>query len=157
MSVLSNVIEDFIKEMLAFGETELQRNELAHRFGCAPSQINYVLSTRFSLDRGYIISSRRGGGGYIKITRVELDKDSCLLELVMRLSDKPLPAKEAKGMLKQLGELGALTCREAALTGSALDALSALPLEGMDDLRSRMLCAMLTALMGQNAGHKNDF
>ncbi len=124
MSVLSNAIEEFIKEMLSYGETELQRNELAQRFGCAPSQINYVLTTRFSLDRGYIITSRRGGGGYIKITRIKLDKDGCLLELVMRLAKQPLTNKEAKGMLAQLYELGALTGREAALMYAALETLT---------------------------------
>ncbi|MDO5311272.1 MAG: CtsR family transcriptional regulator [Clostridia bacterium] len=70
---LSNLIEDFIKEMISedkSGEVELKRNELADRFGCVPSQINYVISTRFSPERGYIVESRRGGGGYIRITRV---------------------------------------------------------------------------------------
>ncbi len=157
MSVLSNAIEEFIKELLSFGETELQRNELAQRFGCAPSQINYVLTTRFSLDRGYIITSRRGGGGCIKITRVALDKDGCLLELVMRLSGKPLSSKEAKGMLSQLYELGAISGREAALTGAALDALAAHPLDDPDGARSNTMRAMLTALMGQNNGHSNEF
>ncbi len=154
MSVLSNAIEEFIKEMLSYGETELQRNELAQRFGCAPSQINYVLTTRFSLDRGYIITSRRGGGGYIKITRIELDKDGCLQELVMRLSGKPLAEKEAKGMLAQLYELGAVTAREAALMNAALDTLR-VESEAETHLRSKTMRAMLTALMGQNTGHNN--
>ncbi len=155
MSVLSNAIEEFIKEMLSYGETELQRNELAQRFGCAPSQINYVLTTRFSLDRGYIITSRRGGGGYIKITRIKLDKDGCLLELVMRLADKPITGKEAKGMLAQLYELGAISAREAALMFAALETLSnAAGAEG-DAVRSEAMRAMLTALMGQNTGHES--
>ncbi len=157
MSVLSNAIEEFIKEMLSFGETELQRNELAQRFGCAPSQINYVLTTRFSLDRGYIITSRRGGGGFIKITRVALDKDGCLLDWAVRLSGKPLASKEAKGMLAQLCELGALTGREAVLMCAALDALDAVPTDDPDAVRSQTVRAMLTALLGQNAGHKNEF
>ncbi len=154
MSVLSNAIEEFIKEMLSFGETELQRNELAQRFGCAPSQINYVLTTRFSLDRGYIITSRRGGGGYIKITRIKLDKDGCLLELVMRLAKQPLTNKEAKGMLAQLYELGALTGREAALMYAALETLTVSEAEA-DATRSKVMRAMLTALMGQNTGHES--
>ena len=64
MARLSDIIEDFIKSLLKHseGELQLQRNELAEYFECAPSQINYVLATRFSLDRGYYIESRRGGG-----------------------------------------------------------------------------------------------
>ncbi|MFA9424475.1 MAG: CtsR family transcriptional regulator, partial [Sedimentibacter sp.] len=73
MSNLSNIIEDFIKELMEannYKTIEIQRNILAHQFDCAPSQINYVLTTRFNNDRGYIVESRRGGGGCIKIFRV---------------------------------------------------------------------------------------
>ena len=65
MAQLSDNIEHFIKELMCDDtHIELRRNELAQHFGCAPSQINYVLATRFSVDHGYIIESRRGGGGY---------------------------------------------------------------------------------------------
>ena len=69
---LSDSIEQFIKDLLKeeSTEVELKRNELAEYFGCAPSQINYVLATRFSPDHGYLTESRRGGGGYIRIVRV---------------------------------------------------------------------------------------
>ena len=69
---LSDTIEQFIKTMLQQGqpEIELKRNELAEYFHCAPSQINYVLATRFTPDHGYVISSQRGGGGCIRIVRV---------------------------------------------------------------------------------------
>ena len=63
---LSNIIEDFINEMLREangGEIELKRNALAEKFSCVPSQINYVITTRFSPERGYLVESRRGGGG----------------------------------------------------------------------------------------------
>lgn len=68
-SGVSDAIESFIKALLQGDETqvELQRNELAARFGCAPSQINYVLSTRFTCEHGYRIESRRGGGGYVRV------------------------------------------------------------------------------------------
>ena len=68
---LSDSIEQFIKDLLneEATEVELKRNELAEYFGCAPSQINYVLATRFSPDHGYLTESRRGGGGYIRIVR----------------------------------------------------------------------------------------
>ncbi len=69
---LSDSIETFIKALMTEEEpaVELKRNELAEYFGCAPSQINYVLATRFTVDNGYLIESRRGGGGYIRIVRV---------------------------------------------------------------------------------------
>ena len=74
MARLTDIIEKFIKEMINEDEENkilIQRNELADQFICAPSQINYVLSTRFTYAKGYIIESRRGGGGYISIKKIE--------------------------------------------------------------------------------------
>ena len=73
MRLLSDCIEDFIKTLMEdeTHEIELRRNELAEHFQCAPSQINYVLATRFSVDHGYIIESRRGGGGFVRIVRIQ--------------------------------------------------------------------------------------
>ena len=83
MSAISDSIEKFILSLLEEEDTiELQRNELAHYFSCAPSQINYVLATRFNLDRGYAIESRRGGGGYIRVVKVNTDKNNFLYQLV---------------------------------------------------------------------------
>lgn len=80
MARLSDVIEEFIKTLLmeSEGQLEVQRNELADYFECAPSQINYVLATRFSLNHGYYIESKRGGGGYIRIVRLDVDKNDYL-------------------------------------------------------------------------------
>ncbi|WP_244834323.1 CtsR family transcriptional regulator [Clostridium sp. BJN0001] len=79
MARLSDIIEEFIKEM--FNESNentvfIQRNELADQFQCAPSQINYVLTTRFSYDKGYLIESKRGGGGHIAIKQLEYDNSN---------------------------------------------------------------------------------
>ena len=84
MARLSDMIEEFIKALLeeSNGQLELQRNELADYFECAPSQINYVLATRFSLDRGYYIESRRGGGGYIRIIRLDMDNNDYIMYLL---------------------------------------------------------------------------
>lgn len=86
MSNISDRIEKFILESIG-EETSLDfsRNELAEFFGCVPSQINYVLSTRFSTKRGYIIESQKGGGGYTRITRIDLDKDSYINSLLNNL------------------------------------------------------------------------
>ena len=85
MARLSDVIEDFIKQM--FNENDenvifIQRNELADQFRCAPSQINYVLTTRFTYEKGYLIESKRGGGGHIAIKQLEQDSASKREELI---------------------------------------------------------------------------
>jgi len=105
VSVLSDSIEMFIKEMMKqTDEIALQRNELAQYFSCAPSQINYVLSTRFTPDRGYLIISRRGGGGYIRITRVDMDRDSLLHDMLTNQLSARLPYRQCEGMLLRLKE-----------------------------------------------------
>ena len=80
---MSNIIANMILDMLREeGETEIQRNELAQTLGCVPSQINYVISSRFTPEQGYIVESRRGGGGYIRIARVKYDKAAMLMHVV---------------------------------------------------------------------------
>ena len=91
---LSNIIEEFIKEMLEESrEIELQRNELASRFNCVPSQINYVISTRFSPERGYSVESRRGGGGYIRITRTAPKDEGYIIHAVNAIGNHILYKK----------------------------------------------------------------
>ena len=80
---LSNVIAQMISDMLEEkNEIEIQRNILAQDLGCVPSQINYVLSSRFTPERGYVVESRRGGGGFIKISRITYDKSSLLSQII---------------------------------------------------------------------------
>ena len=79
---ISDLIANFLQDCLdesGDGVLEIQRGELAQRFNCVPSQINYVMSTRFSPERGYIVESRRGGNGYIRITRVQVDRETLLM------------------------------------------------------------------------------
>lgn len=82
---MSDIITARILNMLEqseLGTAEIQRNELAALIGCVPSQINYVLSSRFTPEHGYVIESRRGGGGYIRITKVRLDRSSALMHII---------------------------------------------------------------------------
>ena len=128
---LSDSIETFIKTLLAEDEpeVELKRNELAEYFGCAPSQINYVLATRFSPDHGYLIESRRGGGGYIRIVRI------------------------VQSGAQQLTEQKLVTAQEAALMRAAMSAQAlAIPIpDSMKDAqRARIFKAMLTSIARQN-------
>lgn len=86
---MSNIIANMILEMLKEdGETEIQRNELAQEIGCVPSQINYVISSRFTPEQGYTVESRRGGGGYIRITRAKYDKNAMIMHVVNTVGDK---------------------------------------------------------------------
>ena len=86
---ISDIIESFIDEMfLQDDSVELKRNELAANIGCVPSQINYVLQTRFTTERGYIVESRRGGGGYIKITKVQMDSHELIRHILSSLGER---------------------------------------------------------------------
>ncbi|MBQ7596342.1 MAG: CtsR family transcriptional regulator [Clostridia bacterium] len=80
---MSNEIANMILHMLEQdGFTEIQRNDFAQRLGCVPSQINYVISSRFTPEHGYIVESRRGGGGYVRISRVSYDKGAALMHVI---------------------------------------------------------------------------
>ena len=87
--LLSDMIEDIINEMLKEneGSVEFKRNDIAVKFGCVPSQINYVIASRFTPEKGYIVESRRGGGGFIKIRQVQYDKTSYIMHFVNAVGD----------------------------------------------------------------------
>ena len=153
MRPLSDVIEAFIKELMAEEQSqiELKRNELAEYFRCAPSQINYVLATRFTPDHGYIIESRRGGGGYIRIIRVAMrDQGERLMQLVSRRLAGPIGENEAAAIIAGLRQQGVVDAREARLMRAAVSAGAiSLPLNIKDALRAAILRAMLLALVHQ--------
>ena len=121
---LSDSIETFIKTLLAEDEpeVELKRNELAEYFGCAPSQINYVLATRFSPDHGYLIESRRGGGGYIRIVRIVQSGAQQLMYLINERIGDAIGEEEASRLVQQLTEQKLVTAQEAALMRAAMSA-----------------------------------
>lgn len=98
MAILSDSIEQFIKSLLEeYDEMiELQRNELANYFSCAPSQINYVLATRFSPEKGYYVESKRGGGGYIKLVRIDTDQHTYISSLLNRELAKVRSGKKGR-------------------------------------------------------------
>ena len=145
---LSNLIEEFIKEMMSEenGAIELKRNELAGRFGCVPSQINYVISTRFSPERGYIVESRRGGGGYIKITRVAPKEGNMMMHIVNAVGDY-LPYRDAVAIIRNCYDYDLITENEAKLIIAAMTE-KALPLKQpeQDYIRAILLKNMLVTL-----------
>ncbi|MBU5438686.1 CtsR family transcriptional regulator [Tissierella sp. MSJ-40] len=123
MTGLSNIIEQFIKEMLEETENgivEIQRNELAEYFECAPSQINYVLTTRFTPYKGYYIESRRGGGGYIKIVKVSIDEYEDINHIIVNTIGNSITKNKAYHIIEGLIEENIITKREGELMKSAL-------------------------------------
>ena len=145
MAQLSDSIEQFIKELMeSDAQVELRRNELAHHFGCAPSQINYVLATRFSVDHGYIIESRRGGGGYIRIVRMRERSPETLLSAIIERIGNSISEESAAALIANLMERKIVTSREARLMRAAVgrNAL-ALPVSAKDVLRASVLSNMV--------------
>ena len=152
---LSDSIEHFIKTMLSeeSTEVELKRNELAEYFGCAPSQINYVLATRFSPDHGYLTESRRGGGGYIRIVRVVESGSQRLMYLINERIGDSLEEDECLRLISQLKEQRIVTADEAALMASALStrALSVpVPDALKNAMRAKMMKSMLMTIAARN-------
>ena len=110
---IARIIEKMLEEN--GGELELQRNKLAIDVGCVPSQINYVISSRFNQDRGYIVESRRGGGGYIKIRKIVFDTKTSFLMHMLSAIGESIDALSAKAMLVSLYDNSLITDRELSL------------------------------------------
>ena len=119
--LISDYIASVIEEMLneGGGTTEVKRNDLASRIGCVPSQINYVITSRFTPEKGYIIESKRGGGGYIRIVRAQMTKNEYLMHFFHAVSDG-LDVQNAAAFIVNLFDRGIITEREAVLLRSAL-------------------------------------
>lgn len=124
MARLSDVIEEFIKEMLESSkEPKLQigRNELASHFSCAPSQINYVLTTRFTIDKGYYIESKRGGGGCIIIKRVACNSNKNLLNIIIEKIGNNITYNSAIQIIDGLFEADIITERECNILKAVIN------------------------------------
>ena len=147
---LSDTIEQFIKDMISEepqAEVDLKRNELAAYFHCAPSQINYVLSTRFTPDHGYVTSSQRGGGGYIRIVRIVRGDHEQLAYLLSDRIGDAITAGEAQILCNQLAERGVISLSDAQLMISATSpAALAVPESVKDAIRARILRSMLLSV-----------
>lgn len=146
----SDLIARFIQSELeaADGVLELQRSDLAQRFGCVPSQINYVMSTRFSPEHGYIVESRRGGGGYIRITRVRVDRHTLLMHVINSVGDS-LDLASARAILSNLVQSQALEAQvgQTLLWVLSDSALRAVPKEQRDILRAGIFKQVLIHLV----------
>ncbi len=146
---LSDVLTQYIMEMLeSEGNAEIRRNELADRFGCVPSQINYVLTSRFTPEQGYIVESRRGGGGYIRITRIRADKSTTLMHIINSIGEE-LDNITAQIMINNLKSASIISEEVARLMLSAGSdrTLSAVSPLLRDRVRASVFKNMLLSLM----------
>lgn len=147
---LSDYIASVIEEMLdaGGGSAEMKRNDLATKLGCVPSQINYVITSRFTPERGYIIESRRGGGGYIRIVRKQLSRDDYLMHF-FHATGNSLGEAEANAFISNLYGAGAIDERESAVISTAVSdrALAALPTEVRNSVRADILRHIILTLM----------
>ena len=142
---MSDVIEEFIKEMFEDSENsiEIQRNELAEHFNCVPSQINYVISTRFKPSQGYYVESRRGGGGHITIKKVKNDKEDYIMHIINNIG-KELTSNDVDILISDFLSYNIINSKEAKLLKVATsDNVLKLDKNIKDEVRARIFKNML--------------
>jgi len=157
MAKKSEEIEKFLRDMLKQTENnmiEIQRNILAQQFDCAPSQITYVLTTRFKDNKGYIVESRRGGGGSIKIYELKMKSDKQIDELISRSIGESLTKFKAYDILNHLFNKKIITERESQIIKRTISdrALSLIPSESKNPVRAKILKESLLAVVKYNNG-----
>jgi transcriptional regulator of stress and heat shock response len=147
---ISDIIEEYLKKVLdSSGKeiVEIKRSEIADKFQCVPSQINYVINTRFTIERGYVVESKRGGGGYIRIIKVRANNQAHLLDQILHLIHNRLSQASAEDIIGRLVSEKVISAREAKLMLSVIDrSVLYIDLPHRDELRARMFKAMLTSL-----------
>ena len=151
MSSLSKQIEEYIKALLqeeAEGVVEIQRNLLSEYFHCVPSQINYVLSTRFTPVQGYMVETRRGGGGYVRIVSLQLDEDDDLQDALTEAVGTQLTQSDSEGLTAYLYQQGIITQREMLLFNSMMKdrVMTGVEKSQRDMIRASMMQQVLAML-----------
>lgn len=148
---ITEVIEAYLKTVFEDMNTdtiEIKRSELAKKFSCVPSQVNYVMKTKFTFERGYIVESKRGGGGFIRIQKIGYLDEHRLMETVVSSISDMLTQVQAHDFIIQLLENACITEREAKLMmqGMRSEVLQIEPEEKQDELRARMFKMFLKSL-----------
>lgn len=154
---MSDVIEQFLLEMLADeSDVTVKRNELASQFSCAPSQINYVISTRFTDQRGYIVESRRGGGGFIRIRRADVSGDGGFIMHVVNSVGDYISFASVHAILSNIMQSDIITQRELLIMESVLND-RAIPFSrpDSDKYRAQAFKNMLMSLVQSTKGDNN--
>ena len=146
--MLADSIAKMIEEMLdsSGGQLELRRNEMANQLGCVPSQISYVITSRFTPERGYIIESRRGGGGCIRIIRKQMHKNEYLMHFFYAIGDS-IEENEAMAYAVNLLDSEFITPREFSLIRAAVTGITSVPLTARAYVRADIFRHILLALM----------
>ncbi|MDQ0255973.1 transcriptional regulator CtsR [Evansella vedderi] len=150
MRNISDVIENYLKQIIERSNKELieiKRSELAERFECVPSQINYVISTRFTVEKGYMVESKRGGGGYIRIIKVKPNDQLELFSQLVEIIGQRISQSSAENIIRRLFEEEAISKREANIMLSVMDrSILSIKLPHRDEMRARILKAMISTL-----------
>lgn len=148
--ILSERIAKMMEEMLRAGDGTLQvgRNDLANQLGCVPSQINYVISSRFTPEKGYLVESRRGSGGYIRITRIAMEKNAYLMHALSAVGDT-IDDSTAKVFIKEWVHRGVFSSANAALAYASIHdhALANVPAKLRNVVRADILKSYLYTLI----------
>lgn len=146
---MSDLVAQYILEMLEEqnGSAEIQRNELAGNLGCVPSQINYVITSRFTPEQGYMVESRRGGGGYIRISRVKMDRGTALMHIINSVGNN-LDKATAEVMLNNMLQRQMLEMQSAKIIAAALSdrTLAHIEQDRRDLIRADLFKNMLLTL-----------
>lgn len=146
---MSDLVAQYIMQMLdeQNGSAEIQRNELAGNLGCVPSQINYVITSRFTPEQGYIVESRRGGGGYIRISRVKMDRGTAMMHIINSVGSS-LDKATAEVMLNNMLQRNILEMQSAKLIAAALSdrTLSQIEQDKRDTVRADLFKNMLLTI-----------
>nr|WP_207753052.1 CtsR family transcriptional regulator [Clostridium yunnanense] len=147
---LSDIIEEFIKNLLEQScdqELQIQRNELADKFSCAPSQINYVLTTRFTCDKGYLIESKRGGGGCILIRKITYDTKDKIYEIISSSIGDSLTYQNGVAIIESLYDLDIINKRELALIKITINDRTLQNTENKNKVRADILRSLVMVLL----------
>ncbi|MCI8387249.1 MAG: CtsR family transcriptional regulator [Clostridiales bacterium] len=148
--LISDSVAKLIEQLLneGGGELEIRRSELAGRIGCAPSQINYVITSRFTPERGYMIESKRGGGGYIRIVKKQLTKDEYLMHCFYTIGDE-LDEGAALAILRNLADNNLITPTNAHIAAASVsaNALSRVPTEMKKSIRADIFRQLILSFM----------
>ncbi len=151
MASLSDIIESFIKQMIADtnGTIEIQRNELANQFNCVPSQINYVISTRFTTDQGYYVESRRGGGGHVKIKRINITRPGNYLMHIVSSMGTSISQQSAEVFINNFIDYDVISEREGLIMKAAISdkIIGIIRMPDRDILRAALLKNMIMSLL----------
>jgi transcriptional regulator CtsR len=147
---ISDIIAKFINDMIEDEKSKeviIQRNELADKFNCAPSQINYVLTTRFTTEKGYLIESRRGGGGYIIIKRIEYNSKEKQLEQINQSIGDSLTYNSAILLIEHLYDRKLITKREFEIIKRSINDRTLGLAEDKNKLRAEMLKGIIMVIL----------